>query len=105
MTLAAIYTRVSSEEQVDGTSLETQEERCLAYCVSKGWQVTEVYTDAGVSGAKASRPSLDRLMAAARAQQVNAIMVYTRPTASPGPVPTCSPPWRSWPGCGSRSRA
>ncbi len=31
MTLAAVYTRVSSEEQVDGTSLETQEERCLAY--------------------------------------------------------------------------
>lgn len=75
-TRAAIYTRVSSEEQVDGTSLTSQRERCEALCKAKGWPITEVYTDEGVSGAKASRPALDRLMAAVDAGQVDAVVVY-----------------------------
>lgn len=73
---AAIYTRVSSDEQIDGTSLDTQRERCLAFCHAKGWEVVEVFTDEGVSGAKSSRPSLDRLMAAARDGRVEAVVVY-----------------------------
>lgn len=75
-TRAAIYTRVSSEEQVDGTSLDSQRDRCEALCKAKGWPITEVYTDEGVSGAKASRPALDRLMAAVDAGQVDAVVVY-----------------------------
>ncbi|MGV8910465.1 MAG: recombinase family protein, partial [Propionicimonas sp.] len=75
ITRAAVYVRVSSEEQIDGTSLDTQRERCLAFAQAKGWTVTEVYADEGVSGAKASRPALDRLMAACEAHQVDAVVV------------------------------
>ncbi|MDP9397688.1 MAG: recombinase family protein [Actinomycetota bacterium] len=76
MTRAAVYTRVSSEEQASGgTSLETQAERCRAYCTARGWTVVDTYVDAGVSGAKASRPALDRLMADVRAGQVDAVVI------------------------------
>lgn len=72
---AAIYTRVSSDEQVDGTSLDTQHDRCLAYVQAQGWVTVETYTDEGVSGAKASRPALNRLMADAEAGRFDAVVV------------------------------
>lgn len=76
MTRAAIYTRVSSEEQAaGGTSLAVQEQRLRAYCVAQGWTVQDVYTDAGVSGAKASRPALDAMLGAVHAGQVDAVLV------------------------------
>jgi site-specific DNA recombinase len=64
VTKAAIYTRVSSEAQAseDRASLTDQRERSEAYCQMEGWEIVGVYEDAGVSGAKASRPSLDRLL-------------------------------------------
>lgn len=73
---AALYVRVSSEEQATGgTSLETQEQRCRAYCVAQGWTVQDLYMDAGVSGAKASRPALDAMLGAVHAGQVDAVLV------------------------------
>lgn len=44
-----IYTRVSSNEQVKGTSLETQKEACLKYCEEKGIQVLETFREEGES--------------------------------------------------------
>lgn len=74
-TRAAIYTRVSSDEQVEGTSLATQADRCRAYADAQGWHVTGVYSDEGVSGAKADRPALDRLLADARAGRLDVVLV------------------------------
>lgn len=43
---AAIYIRVSSEEQSDGKiSPIAQEEDCGAYCESRGYQIVEIYRD------------------------------------------------------------
>ena len=73
---AVIYTRVSTDDQAtEGTSLEIQVERCRAYCVAQGWSVQEVYTDAGVSGAKASRPALDDMLAAVEGGSVAVVVV------------------------------
>jgi len=72
---AATYTRVSSAEQVEGTSLATQEERCRAHAEAAGWSIVGVYSDEGVSGAKASRPALDRLLAEVRAGRVDVVVV------------------------------
>ena len=51
---AGIYARVSTEEQVDGTSLDTQLERCRVYVSSQGWVIAEEYVDEGVSGSLGS---------------------------------------------------
>lgn len=73
---AAIYARVSTDEQVEcGTSLYEQVRRCEAYCSAQGWTVTAVYREEGVSGTQASRPELDRLMRSARGSELDAIVV------------------------------
>lgn len=74
-TRAAIYTRVSTGEQVRGTSLDTQLERCQAYATARGWDVTDEYRDGGESGAMAARRALDRLLEACRRGEVDAVVV------------------------------
>ena len=58
----AIYTRVSTADQNPELQLRELEE----YATRQGWQITETYQDV-ISGAKASRPGLNRLMEDARA--------------------------------------
>ncbi len=53
MVRAAVYIRVSTEEQAEeGFSLEAQEDRLLAYCEAQGWDVAGVYADKGHTGRK-----------------------------------------------------
>lgn len=70
-----MYARVSTTEQVDGTSLTTQTERCRAYIGAQGWALSGEFIDEGVSGAKANRPALERLLDAVRNHDVEAIVV------------------------------
>ena len=46
------------------------------YAARRGWQVVEVYTDAGVSGARDSRPALNRLMADACRRKFDSVLVW-----------------------------
>lgn len=55
-----IYTRVSSDEQVRGTSLDFQEEICRGYCKEKGIEVLEVFREEGASAKTADRAELLR---------------------------------------------
>src|SRR5919201_1298383 len=75
--LAASYARVSSAHQVDGTSLDTQREALAAEISRRGWQLVDHFVDAGVSGAKSSRPELDRLMTDVRAGHIDAVCTVT----------------------------
>ena len=53
---AVIYTRVSSDEQVKGTSLDYQEEICRKYCNEKGLEIIEpVFREEGASAKSANR--------------------------------------------------
>jgi DNA invertase Pin-like site-specific DNA recombinase len=46
------------------------------YCERRGWQVAGEYVDAGVSGAKDSRPELNRLMTDAHRRRLDAVVVW-----------------------------
>ena len=46
------------------------------YAERRGWQIADVYTDAGVSGSKDSRPALNRLMTAAQQRRIDAVLVW-----------------------------
>jgi site-specific DNA recombinase len=46
------YCRVSSSEQVNGTSLESQRESIESYCKMRGIELVKVLVDGGVSGGK-----------------------------------------------------
>ena len=62
MMKAALYCRVSTVDQHP----ETQELDLRQLAAQRGFEIVEVYTDHGYSGARARRPGLDRLMSDAR---------------------------------------
>ena len=68
----AIYARVSTTDQ----NCEMQLRELREYAARRGWEITGEYVDTGWSGAKASRPQLDRLMRDARAHAFDAIAVW-----------------------------
>lgn len=58
---AALYLRVSTEEQVSNLSLDVQEQGCRAYCERQGWPVAAVFREEGASATTMERPALGRL--------------------------------------------
>jgi DNA invertase Pin-like site-specific DNA recombinase len=73
-TRAALYARVSTANHGQDVGLQVEALRRLAE--TRGWAVAEVYVDDGVSGAKDSRPALDRMMADARAGKLDVVAVW-----------------------------
>ena len=60
---AAIYVRVSTEEQAnEGYSIGAQKEMLQDYCLVEGWDVAGVYEDDGYSGRSEKRPAYQRMM-------------------------------------------
>src|ERR1035438_5645276 len=57
-----IYCRVSSKEQIEGTSLETQEAACRDYAHAKGMNVLKVFVEQGESAKFADRTQLLELI-------------------------------------------
>lgn len=71
---AAVYARVSTTGH--GQSPEMQVRELRDYCERRGWQIAGEYVDAGISGAKDSRPELNRLMADAHHRRFDAVVVW-----------------------------
>jgi DNA invertase Pin-like site-specific DNA recombinase len=69
----ALYARVST---LNGQNPETQLVELRDYCTRREWIIEAEYVDAGVSGSKDSRPSLNRLMAHAHQRRFDAILVW-----------------------------
>jgi DNA invertase Pin-like site-specific DNA recombinase len=67
----AIYVRVSKENQ----RTDSQEQELRRYSRQRGWKNLALYSDK-ISGAKASRPELDRLMGDLRAGKVERLVVF-----------------------------
>lgn len=73
---AAIYARVSSQEQaIDGVSIEAQIAALRTYARSQGWEVIDEYIDGGYSGGTDDRPALKCLLLDARQSRFNIIAV------------------------------
>jgi DNA invertase Pin-like site-specific DNA recombinase len=70
----AIYGRVSTTNHGQDVTLQTRELEQFAQ--ARGWQVVGQYLDAGVSGAKDSRPELNRLMADAHRRKFDVVIVW-----------------------------
>lgn len=73
-TRVAIYARVSTTNHGQDVGLQTRELRQFAE--ARGWTVAGEYIDAGVSGAKDSRPELNRLMADAHKRRFDVVCVW-----------------------------
>jgi len=68
----AIYARVSTRGQDPAMQLSELRD----YCQRRGWVVHGEYVDRGISGAKDSRPELDRMMRDCRRCLVSSVVVY-----------------------------
>ncbi|MBI2499339.1 recombinase family protein [Candidatus Woesearchaeota archaeon] len=75
---AAIYVRVSTEDQVrHGYSIIAQEEALRNYCTALGYEVFKVYKDEGKSAKDMkNRPAMQSLLKDAEAKKFAAIFIY-----------------------------
>jgi DNA invertase Pin-like site-specific DNA recombinase len=77
MTQVAGYVRVSSENQINGTSLNIQQDRIQRYCQLKELELVNVYVDPGISGSIpiSDRPEGSRLMESIRKKEISGIII------------------------------
>jgi DNA invertase Pin-like site-specific DNA recombinase len=73
-TRVAIYARVSTTNHGQDVGLQTRE--LQQFASARGWHIAGEYIDAGVSGAKDSRPELNRLMADAHKRRFDVVCVW-----------------------------
>jgi DNA invertase Pin-like site-specific DNA recombinase len=71
---AAIYARVSTSNHGQDVGMQTHE--LHQFCEARGWIIAGEYLDEGISGAKDSRPELNRLMADAHRRRFDAVVVW-----------------------------
>ena len=87
MKKVAIYVRVSTSVQGDGTSLDTQEEAGNALAISLGYPVDAVCVYREVwSGASLDRPHLEKLRHMAAADELEALVVFNTDRLARDPV-------------------
>src|SRR5215469_7215458 len=68
---ATLYLRVSTADQ----SSDLQQRELLDFAERQGWEIVETYDDI-ISGTKASRPALDRLLTDAKAKKFDCVLVW-----------------------------
>ncbi len=73
--MTALYLRVSTQDQNSG--LQSQERTLKEFCEKNQIANYEIFADEGISGAKSSRPSLDRMMAQVREGKFDKVVVYS----------------------------
>jgi len=71
---AALYCRVSTAGGQQNPEMQVRELKEFAR--RRGWEIADEYIDTGVSGAKDSRPELNRLMADAHRRRFDAVIVW-----------------------------
>jgi site-specific DNA recombinase len=74
----ALYLRVSSEEQREAGTIQTQRESLERYAAQSGFEVVELYADDGVSGTFLlhERPEGKRLLEDAKEGKFQTVLVY-----------------------------
>ncbi len=75
MKRAALYLRVSTDHQ----TTENQRQHLMDVAERAGWEIVEVYEDAGISGAKGrkERPAFDRMCSDATRRRFDVIMAWS----------------------------
>lgn len=72
----AVYSRVSSDEQVHGYSLEAQVNACKAFAAQRKWKIVKFYSDPGHSGKDDNRPAFTEMITHASEQHFKAIIFH-----------------------------
>jgi site-specific DNA recombinase len=73
---AIFYARVSSEGQVDNTSIDTQLDRGKAYAMSQGWTLDKVFIDGGESAKSTDRIQFQAMIGYIRENPVDVLLTF-----------------------------
>lgn len=75
--IAALYCRLSDDDEKDGTSIsiETQQKLLTDFCRKNNICIYDVYIDDGYSGTNFNRPDFKRMMSDVEAGRVNVVIV------------------------------
>ena len=74
LTRVAIYGRVSTTNHGQDVNVQTRE--LEQFATARGWRLVDSYLDCGISGAKETRPELNRLMADAHRRKFDVVIVW-----------------------------
>ena len=75
--LAAIYIRVSTQEQAQqGFSLDAQQEKLEKYANARGYDIFKIYRDEGKSAKELKRPEMIKMLEDANSKKFSVIFVY-----------------------------
>lgn len=79
MTNAAIYARVSGDQQRENHTIASQTEALITYAREHGYDVTPdmIIEDDGLTGAVLERPGLERVRDLAAEWRIEAVLVYS----------------------------
>ncbi|MDD3251804.1 MAG: recombinase family protein [Lachnospiraceae bacterium] len=71
------YVRVSTLEQAqEGYSIHEQAEKLNAYCKAMGWNLVNIYSDPGFSGATLDRPGIKKVIKDVQAGRCKKVIVW-----------------------------
>ena len=78
MKIAALYARVSGEQQRDSNTIASQTEALIAYAERHGYRVAPdmIIEDNGYSGAVLERPGLERVRDLATEGRIDTVLVH-----------------------------
>ena len=77
---AATYVRVSSEDQVDGYSLDAQRRAIAEFCQARDWDITRQYADEGKSAwveSAAKRPEFNQMLTDAGKREFDVVVTHS----------------------------
>jgi len=79
MKTAAIYTRVSSDQQKENKTIDSQVDELLQFAQRQGYVVPEeyIFRDEGYSGAILVRPGLEKVRDLSAEGQIQAVLIYS----------------------------
>src|SRR5260370_39529093 len=109
--MAAIYARVSSEQQREENTIASQTASLIEFAKGHNLEVPEewVFEDEGYSGAILERPGLERVRDLAAEGQIQVVLAYAPPPEPEVRVPDSAdlgvrPPWSRDPVCEGSAR-
>ncbi|MEW5802371.1 MAG: recombinase family protein [bacterium] len=73
---AIFYARVSSEGQIDNTSIDTQLERGRAYAISQDWTLDRIFIDGGESGKSTDRTHFQEMVSYIKENPVDVLLTF-----------------------------
>jgi len=72
------YVRISSDSQIENTSIAEQKDRIFHHCKAQGWELDQMFVDEGYSGSNTDRPGYQTMIEYLKLnpEEIHGVVVY-----------------------------